>query len=127
MFRRIARTLWMGVFATTVLFAQSNSQKSATAPASDPEVEKRVDSILSRMTLEQKIELLGGIKSFYIRGYKELGLPEQKMSDGPVGNMLAAVLSIPALAWAGVNHDALLAKAGLHCPFGCGDHCPLAK
>ena len=85
MFRRIARTLWMGVFATTVLFAQSNSQKSATAPASDPEVEKRVDSILSRMTLEQKIDLLGGIKSFYIRGYKELGLPEQKMSDGPVG------------------------------------------
>jgi len=67
------------------LFAQSNSQNNSLTPSSDPAIEKRVDSILSRMTLEQKIDLLGGIKSFYIRGYKELGLPEQKMSDGPVG------------------------------------------
>ena len=37
------------------------------------------------MTLEQKIDLLGGTRSFYIRGFKELGLPEQRMSDGPAG------------------------------------------
>jgi len=56
------------------------------APQSpDPQVEKRVDDVLGRMTLEQKIDLLGGIRGFYIRGYKDLGLPEQKMSDGPVG------------------------------------------
>ena len=37
------------------------------------------------MTLEQKIDLLGGTRNFYIRGYKELGWPEQRMSDGPAG------------------------------------------
>src|SRR5207302_10796451 len=83
--RRMARSCWIGVLAATVLLAQSNSQQSPPTLSSDPEVEKRIDSILSRMTLEQKIDLLSGIKSFYIRGYKELGLPEQKMSDGPVG------------------------------------------
>jgi len=84
LFSRIARSSWIGVLAATVLFAQSNSQNPSTA-SSDLAIEKRVDSILGKMTLEQKIDLLGGIKSFYIRGYKELGLPEQKMSDGPVG------------------------------------------
>ena len=64
-------------------FAQS---LCGQAPAtSNPDIERRVDSILGRMTLEQKIDLMSGIKSFYIRGYKELGLPEQKMSDGPAG------------------------------------------
>ena len=37
------------------------------------------------MTPEQKIDLLGGVRNFYIRGYKGLGWPELKMSDGPVG------------------------------------------
>jgi len=85
LFRRIARSGWVAVLAATVLFAQSNSQNSSPAPSSDPGVEKRIDSILGQMTLEQKIDLLGGVKSFYIRGYKDLGLPEQKMADGPVG------------------------------------------
>ena len=77
------------VFCAAV-FGQSASQgtSSATAgalPRLDPQIESRVNSILGRMTLEQKVDLLGGIRSFYIRAYKELGLPEQKMSDGPVG------------------------------------------
>jgi len=84
-FSRIFRHCWIVVLAAATLFAQSNSQNNLPAVSNDPAIEKRVDSILSRMTLEQKIDLLGGIKSFYIRGYKDLGLPEQKMSDGPVG------------------------------------------
>ena len=41
--------------------------------------------------------------------------------------VLAAVLAVPALGYAATQHDALLAKAGLHCPLGCGDHCPFMK
>jgi len=82
--RQIARS-WVVVLVATASLAQANLQTTSPAPSSDPEIEKRVDSILGRMTPEQKIELLGGIKSFYIRGYQDLGLPEQKMSDGPVG------------------------------------------
>jgi beta-glucosidase len=81
--RETARCCCVALLAATS-FAQPSSQSDSRTQL-DPAVEKRVDSMLSRMTPEQKVDLLGGINSFYVRGYKELGLPEQKMSDGPVG------------------------------------------
>src|SRR5690242_1641915 len=72
-------------FLLTTLVAQTNAPSSTRAQSLDPAVEQRVDSILSRMSTEQKIDYLGGVRGFYIRGYKELGIPELKMSDGPVG------------------------------------------
>ena len=84
MIRPIVRLCSVAFMAAT-LFAQTNAPSSTSAQSLDPAVERRVDSILSRMSIEQKIDYLGGIRSFYIRGYKELGIPELKMSDGPVG------------------------------------------
>ncbi len=43
-----------------------------------------VDSILGKMTPEQKIDYIGGT-GFAIRAVPELGLPALEMSDGPVG------------------------------------------
>ncbi len=62
------------------------AQSPATPPLlSSVEVERRVESILSQMTLEEKIDLLGGVDGFFIRDIPRLNWPRLKMADGPVG------------------------------------------
>ena len=57
----------------------------AQAPVpSSAEIEKRVDVLLSKMTLEQKIDYIGGT-GFATRAVPELNIPALQMSDGPLG------------------------------------------
>jgi beta-glucosidase len=60
---------------------------ATAAPAQQPpaDADKRVDSILHQMTLEEKIAYIGGINDFFIRPLPRVGIPEFKMSDGPMG------------------------------------------
>lgn len=70
-------------FLVVILLAAS---LVAQAPKpSSPEIEQKVNAILNKMTLEQKIDLLGGINGFDVRGYPELGLPALHTADGPIG------------------------------------------
>jgi len=62
------------------LAAQGTLYKESSAPA-----ETRVKDLLSRMTLEEKIDMLGGFEAFYIRPNERLGIPKVKMADGPLG------------------------------------------
>ncbi|MFN2516454.1 MAG: glycoside hydrolase family 3 N-terminal domain-containing protein [Pyrinomonadaceae bacterium] len=62
------------------------AQVAAPGNASDTAaVERRVESILNKMTLEEKIDMLGGVDGFFIRDISRLGLPRLKMADGPMG------------------------------------------
>jgi beta-glucosidase len=52
---------------------------------SSQDVEARANSLLKKLTLEEKVDLIGGVDDFYIRANEKIGLPRLKMADGPVG------------------------------------------
>jgi beta-glucosidase len=64
-----------------VLAASVAAPPVAVSAAEEP----RVESILTRMTLEEKIDFIGGVDSFFVRGVPRLGVPRLKMADGPLG------------------------------------------
>jgi len=58
----------------------------AQAPVPDsPAIEQRVDAMIAKLALEQKLDLIGGVDSMYIRAEPAAGFPPLKMSDGPEG------------------------------------------
>jgi beta-glucosidase len=63
--------------------AQVFAQLISSPPAGN--VEARVESLLNQMTLEEKIDLLGGVDGFFLRGVPRLNFPRLKMADGPIG------------------------------------------
>ena len=48
-------------------------------------MEKRVEDLLSQMTPEEKIDMIAGPKYMDIRPNARLGIPDFKMTDGPMG------------------------------------------
>ena len=67
-----------GLCCAAVCFAQSPRDVNAT-------IEQRVAQILGQMTLEEKIDYIGGTHDFYIRPIPRLDIPSLRMSDGPMG------------------------------------------
>jgi beta-glucosidase len=62
------------------LFAQTN----VSAPT-DAAIDARVESLLSRLSQANKLELLGGHDGFFVHDEPSIGLPALRMVDGPVG------------------------------------------
>ncbi len=56
-----------------------------TAQPAPADVETRVESLLKQLSLEEKVDLIGGVDDFYIRDTAHIHLPRLKMSDGPIG------------------------------------------
>jgi len=69
-------------FALTLVDA---SPPAGAGPKRGPDLEKRIDGLLKRMTLDEKLDYLGGVDKFYIRANSRLHLPALRMADGPLG------------------------------------------
>ncbi len=58
----------------------------AQAPVADsPAIEAKAHAMIAKLTLEEKIELLGGIGNMFTRPMPTIDLPQFKMSDASVG------------------------------------------
>jgi beta-glucosidase len=66
-----------------VLLAGIQAVRSRSSAESD--IDRRVDAILAKMSLEEKIDYIGGTDGFYVRALPELGVPRLRMADGPIG------------------------------------------
>src|SRR5208282_2195698 len=67
-----------------VLLGGLQAPAQSGAPG-ESDTDRRVEAILAKMTLEEKIDFLGGTDGFYVRALPELGVPRLRMADGPIG------------------------------------------
>ncbi len=73
-------------FAYLALALTTAGLAVAQAPVADsPAVEAQAHAMLSKLTLAQKIELIGGVDDMFTHAAPTIGLPRLKMSDASVG------------------------------------------
>ncbi len=75
-------------FMALVVACSSADPKQTVAEEGKPDIlqyEEKIDSLISLMTLEEKVNMIHGVSSFTSGGVERLGIPELTMSDGPHG------------------------------------------
>ncbi|MCF4100233.1 glycoside hydrolase family 3 C-terminal domain-containing protein [Gillisia sp. M10.2A] len=68
--------------------ANTENKTVTTNYSGDPithEFDTEIDSLISKMTLEEKVGMLHGNTMFATAGVERLGIPELTMADGPLG------------------------------------------
>jgi beta-glucosidase len=64
---------------------RASRQPVASTSTSGQDAEARVEALLSKMSLEEKVDYIGGTDWFFVRAVPRLKLPSFRMADGPFG------------------------------------------
>lgn len=83
------------------------------AQVSEKETEKKIENILSQLSLEEKVAMCHAQSKFSSRGVPRLGIPELWMSDGPHG--VRAEINWDDWGYAGWTNDSVTAFPALTC------------
>jgi beta-glucosidase len=76
-------TTKLAVFIVAMLCLLQYAKAQTTL--SEAAIDKKINALISQMTLEEKVRMLHGNSSFTSAGIPRLGIPELVMSDGPHG------------------------------------------
>ena len=85
------------------LFLNAAAASSQVTDKEKVQMEKRIEKLIKKMTLEEKVGLLHGNSKFYVAGVESLGIPEWSLSDGPHG--VRAEINRHDWAYAGWTND----------------------
>src|SRR5579859_849548 len=83
--RRVLPSLFALTLALNLNGQTSNVNGPAIYKDSSQPIEARVEDLLSRMTLEEKVSQVHADGSFTTAGVPRLGIPIRYFSDGPLG------------------------------------------
>lgn len=84
--RFLVRSLEPCVLVLTAATIVALLPRAAAAQKKSPaEIDREADALLSKLTIEQKIELIGGVDGMFTHAMPSIGLPRLKMSDASVG------------------------------------------
>lgn len=78
---------------TTSEFPSFLSEESKQKEVPFEEADRRAESLLRQMSLDEKISMISGHNSFYIKGFPKYGIPELYMSDATAGVHIRKELS----------------------------------
>jgi beta-glucosidase len=96
MFMRNRTLFTSSIIVVGALFLMSYSSSAQFVGNNPQAVDKRVEDLLGKMTLDEKIDLIGGDTPFRTHSIPRLNIPYFQMADGPVGAHIPA----PTIAYA---------------------------
>lgn len=96
------------IFLLMIIIPSANLFSQST----ETEIENRIQQLLTQLTLEEKIDLLGGT-GFETKPIERLGIPSLKMTDGPLGVRWNKATAFPsAILMAATFNPDLIEKVG---------------